>query len=72
MPQNKINNPVVHRYNTWKTDKWSILKAAQEERQRLMIAVSGYQKQIKDLTTIIDEHNQPVERDYPQEPMEQS
>tara|TARA_R100001163_G_scaffold22741_1_gene19201 strand:- start:158 stop:349 length:192 start_codon:yes stop_codon:yes gene_type:complete len=60
LKKNKLNNPVVHRYTTWKNDKWVILNAAQAERQRLMLEIAERQKTVKELTAIIDEH-QPTE-----------
>lgn len=61
-------NPVVFRYKQWKQDKWVLLKAAQEERQRLMLEIAERQKTVKELTAIIEEHQQqPVEGDYPPE-----
>ena len=66
-PYNKIHNPVVHRYEVWKQDKFSILKAAQNERQRLMQEVADRQKIIKQLTEIMEQHQKPVEGDYPPE-----
>ncbi len=73
LKKNKLNNPVVHRYTTWKNDKWVILNAAQAERQRLMLEIAERQKTVKELTAIIDEHQpKPLECDYVQEPMEQS
>ena len=61
LKKNKLNNPVVHRYNTWKNDKWVILNAAQSERQRLMLEISERQKTVKELTAIIDDH-QPTQQ----------
>ena len=60
LKKNKINNPVVHRYKQWKNDKWTLLNAAQAERQRLMIEIAERQNTVKELTAIIDEH-QPAE-----------
>ena len=75
MPTNKILNPVVQRWNRWKQDKWSLLEAAQSERQRLMQEIAQRQEVVQQLTQIIDGHGDdksPVPRDWPQEPMEQS
>tara|TARA_B100000513_G_scaffold168027_1_gene83944 strand:+ start:1541 stop:1735 length:195 start_codon:yes stop_codon:yes gene_type:complete len=55
--KNKVLNPVIHRYKTWKQDKWAILSAARDERQRLMQEVADRQKAIKQLTEIMDQHN---------------
>ena len=60
-PYNKIHNPVVHRWNVWKQDKWAILNAAQNERQRLMQEVADRQKVIKQLTEIMEQHNNPTQ-----------
>lgn len=67
LSKNKVLNPVVHRYNVWRQDKWTILNAAQKERQRLMLEVAERQKVIKKLTTIMEQHQKPVEGDYPPE-----
>ena len=67
LSKNKVLNPVIHRYKTWKNDKLVILNAAQSERQRLMIEIAERQSIVKELTAIIDEHQQPVEGDYPPE-----
>lgn len=68
LSKNKVLNPVVHRWNVWKQDKWAILNAAQNERQRLMQEVAERQKVIKQLTEIMEQHQQqPVEGDYPPE-----
>ena len=69
--KNKLLNPVIHRYKQWKKDKWVLLKAAEKERQRLMIEIAERQKTVKELTAIIDEHQiQPVEGDYVPEILE--
>ena len=60
-PYNKVLNPVVHRWNVWKQDKWAILNAAQNERQRLMQEVAEKQKVIKQLTEIMEQHNNRAE-----------
>lgn len=54
-------NPVVFRYQQWKQDKWSLLRAAQDERQRLMLEIAQRQKTVKELTAIIEEH-QPTQQ----------
>lgn len=59
--KNKVLNPVVHRWNVWKQDKWAILNAAQNERQRLMLEVAEKQKVIKQLTEIMEQHNNRAE-----------
>ncbi len=56
LSKNKLNNPVVHRYKQWKQDKWTLLNAAQSERQRLMLEIAERQKTVKELSAIIDEH----------------
>ena len=55
--KNKVLNPVIHRWNVWKQDRWAILNAAQNERQRLMQEVADRQKIIKQLTEIMEQHN---------------
>lgn len=55
--KNKVLNPIVHRWNVWKQDRWAILNAAQTERQRLMEEVADRQKVIKQLTEIMEQHN---------------
>ena len=57
LSKNKVLNPVVHRYDVWVKDKWAILNAAQNERQRLMLEVAERQKVIKQLTEIMERHN---------------
>lgn len=57
LSKNKVLNPVVHRYDVWVKDKWAILNAAQNERQRLMLEVAERQKIIKQLTEIMERHN---------------
>ena len=49
-------NPVVHRYKQWVTDGPQLLEAARLERQRLQTLVTEHQKQIKQLTQIIEDH----------------
>lgn len=56
-------NPVVFRYQQWKQDKWSLLRAAQDERQRLMLEIAQRQKTVKELTAIIEEH-QPTQQSW--------
>jgi len=56
MPNNELFNPVVHRYKQWVTDGPQLLEAARLERQRLQTLVTEHQKQIKQLTQIIEDH----------------
>ena len=56
MPNNELFNPVVHRYKQWVTDGPQLLEAARLERQRLQTLVTNHQKQIKQLTQIIEDH----------------
>ena len=60
-PGNVKLNPVVFRYQQWKQDKWALLQAAQDERQRLMLEIAQRQKTVKELTAIIEEH-QPTQQ----------
>lgn len=56
MPNNELFNPVVHRYKQWVSDGPQLLEAARLERQRLQTLVTEHQKQIKQLTQIIEDH----------------
>jgi|DEB0MinimDraft_3_1074331.scaffolds.fasta_scaffold87830_2 hypothetical protein len=55
-PGNVKLNPVVHRYKQWKLDGPQLREAARLERQRLQLLVVNHQKQIKQLTQIIEDH----------------
>jgi len=61
LSKNKVLNPVIHRWNVWKQDKWAVLSAARNERQRLMQEVADRQKVIKQLTEILEQHCSPPE-----------
>lgn len=54
--KNELFNPVVHRYKQWVSDGPQLLEAARLERQRLQTLVTNHQKQIKELTQIIEDH----------------
>ena len=56
MPNNELFNPVVHRYKQWVSDGPQLLEAARLERQRLQTLVTEHQKQIKQMTQIIEDH----------------
>lgn len=55
-PSNEVMNPVVFRYKQLKTDQLAILNAARSERQRIQLLIHSYQKQIKELTEIIQSY----------------
>lgn len=62
MPSNELFNPVVHRYKQWVSDGPQLLEAARLERQRLQTLVTNHQKQIKQLTQIIEDHEKPSDQ----------
>jgi len=59
LSKNKLYNPVIHRFRQWETDGPQLLEAARLERQRLQTLVTNHQKQIKELTQIIEKHEKP-------------
>ena len=61
--KNKLiaENPIVRQYHKNLIDNKSLVSSAIEERQRLSRLVTGYNKQIKELTELIQAHNIDVE-----------
>lgn len=61
--KNKLiaENPIVRQYHKNLIDNKSLVSSAIEERQRLSRLVTGYNKQIKELTELIQAHNIDIE-----------
>ena len=62
-PKNRLiaENRIVRQYHKNLIDNKSLVSSAIEERQRLSRLVTGYNKQIKELTELIQAHNIDIE-----------
>jgi len=61
--KNKLiaENAIVRQYHKNLLDNKSLVSSAIDERQRISRLVTGYNKQIKELTELIQAHNIDVE-----------